>query len=172
MSLVDGDYIAVENKAVATLLADTGDGGLLETGSPVVSTVRRGRAELAGAMGQAEFPAVLIRVVEKRESSAPAYATVKTFVLECAAAERGMDREAAEDKVRMIAARLEKVLRRQTDTDKQFQGLPDLVDAAEGVLVSSVTRTDLPLSRVESDRVIALATVRAEVSVPCAFRYE
>jgi hypothetical protein len=173
MPLNNGDYKTVEEKIAATLLADTGEGGLREGLNPPVAAVAAGGAERARSLAQAEFPAILVRAVAKKETpAAPAYAVLKTFTIEAVVLDRAMDRQAAEDSVRRIAARLEELLREQTATDKQFLGLPDEIAGAEGVLVSTITETRLPASEAQSDRVIARAIVEASIQVPCAFRYE
>ena len=173
MTLSDGDYRAVEDKIVATLLADTGPGGLLEQGDPAVASVLAGDAELYRSFGQAEFPAILVRASGKKESPAmPAYSVVKTYTVRSTVLDRGMDREAVENSVRKITARLEQVLRSQTNTDKQFMGLPDMIEGAEGVLVTSLQETRFNETEAEADHVIASSAANFEIQVPCAFRYE
>lgn len=173
MTLAEGDYRAVEDQVVATLLADTGPGGLCETGSPAVNAVRAGDLEIARRLGQDDYPAVLARVLLKSESPAhPAYAVIKSFTVRATALARGLDREAAENSARKIAARLETVLRDQTASDRQFQGLPDLIEGGEGVLVSLLRETRFPETEAKSDHVTAAAEVRFELQVPCVFRYE
>ncbi|HUT54616.1 MAG TPA: hypothetical protein VM658_14595 [bacterium] len=173
MPLNNGDYRALEDKIVATLLADTGEGGLREGSNPPVRTILAGGVELARPLAQAEFPAVLVRAVAKKETpAAPAYAVIKTFTISAVVLDRGLDRAAVEGSVRKISARLESVLRAQTATDRQFLGLPDLIEGAEGVLVSTITETRLLDSEAQSDRITARAVVEASIQVPCAFRYE
>jgi hypothetical protein len=173
MALADGDYRALEDKIVATLLADTAEGGLREEGAPPVKTIMAGGPDLARPFGQSDFPAVLVRAQAKKESpAAPAYAVIKTFTIALTVLDRGLDRAAVEASVRKISARLESVLRAQTATDRQFQGLPDAIEGAEGVLVSTVTDTRFPDSEVQADRVTATAILEASIQVPCAFRYE
>ena len=86
--------------------------------------------------------------------------------------DRGLVRNTVEKSVRKIAARLELVLRNQTATDAQFLGLPDMIEGAEGVLVSSVTETAFSETRAGDDRVTAQAQAGLTLQVPCAFRYE
>ncbi len=173
MSLSDGDFIAVEGKVVDTLLADTGAGGLREEGSPAVNTIMAGEPGLLESFGQSRFPAVLVRAAGKVETPpGPAYSIMKTYKLAAAVAHRGMDREALGDSIRKIASRLEEVLRSQTATDKQFLGLPDLVDGSEGVLVVNVRRTSFAEPLVQLEAVQARAIVEADILVPCAYRYE
>lgn len=173
MALSDGDFRAVEDKVVETLLADTGAGGLLESADPAVASILAGDAELYKSFGQAEFPAILVRVVGKKElPSMPAYSVVKTFTLKAVVLDRGMDRQAAEISARKITARLEEVLRSQTNSDKQFMGLPDLIGDAEGVLVTSLVETKFNETEAEADQVIASSMVGVDIQVPCAFRYE
>jgi hypothetical protein len=173
MALADGDYRAIENKIVATLLADTGDGGLREQDAPPVKTIMAGGPDLARPLGQADFPAVLVRAAGKKETpAAPACAVIKTFAVAALILDRGLDRTAVEASVRKISARLESVLRAQTATDRQFLGLPDEIEGAEGVLVSTITDTRLLESQAQADRVTATAMVEASIQVPCAFRYE
>jgi hypothetical protein len=173
MALADGDYKAVEEKVVATLLDDTESGGLREQGSPAVSTVLAADVEVSRFFAQADYPAILVRATAKKESpSAPACSMVKAFKIVATVLEREMDRDAAEESVRKIAARLEQVLRDQTRTDKQFMGLPDLIDCSEGVLVCIIQATGFAETEAGQDQVIARAQVEAEIQVPCAFRYE
>jgi hypothetical protein len=173
MSLPDGDYRAVEQQAVAAILADSDDGGLREPAAPAVATVMAGSPALAEAFGQERFPAIMVRVESKSESPAsPAYAVIKSFALAAWVLDRGLDREAVEDRVRRVAARLEAVLRLQTATDRQFLGLPDRIDGSEGVLVSAPATTEFPPPELADDRIQARAVVRIAVQVPCAYRYE
>jgi len=173
MSLADGDYRQVEAKAVETILADDGPGGLRETGAPAAAAVMAADPALAAFLGQDDFPAILIRVTAKRElPSTPAYSIVKIFTLAAVVLDRGMDRPAVEDSVRRIAARLEQLLREQTATDKQFLGLPDLIEGSEGVLVCTLAETVFSATEAGPDRVLARAQVSAELQVPCAFRFE
>jgi len=173
MSLADGDYISVEDKIVETLMGDTGSGGLRESGAPAVATIEAGDISLMASFGQADFPAILVRTIEKSESPpGPAYNTIKTFAVKAAVLDRAMDRGAVEESVRKVSARLEQVLREQTATDKQFLGLPDLIDGAEGVLVCSIRETRFIETDADTDQVIGRADVITEIMVPCAFRYE
>ncbi|MFO8056104.1 MAG: hypothetical protein R6V10_02260 [bacterium] len=173
MALADGDYLRAEEKAVEVVLADTDAGGLRESGSEAAATVSAGDEAIAKAFGQADFPAVLVRAAGKTESTAmPAYRLDKKFKLRFTVLHKSMDRNDAEEKVRKMASRLEKLLRDQTATDKQFMGLPDFIEGSEGILVSSVPETVFPDTAVEKEGLLARARLSAEVSVPCAFRYE
>lgn len=173
MALADGDYLRAEEKAVEVVLADTDAGGLRETGSEAVSTVSAGDEAIAKGFGQADFPALLVRAAGKTESPAmPAYRVDKKLNLRFIVLHKSMDRNDAEEKVRKIASRLERILRDQTATDKQFQGLPDFIEGSEGILVSSVPDTVFPDTAVEKDGLLARGRLTAEISVPCAFRYE
>lgn len=173
MVLSDGDYLVVEDKVAATLLADTGPGGLRETGDPAVACIRAGDPELTRTFGQADFPAILVRATGKTEApSAPACSLLKIFQLRLLVLDRGLDRAELEQSVRRIAARLESVLRAQTATDQQFLGLPDELDGAEGVLVVSLGETGFPETDALPDQVTARAAVTAEIQAPCAYRYE
>ena len=173
MALSAGDYKAVEDQAVAVLLADTGPGGLKETGHPAVATISAGDPGIVQRFGLSDYPAILVRVMSKSESPAqPVYSVIKTYTVRAMILARGLDRADAEESVRQIAARLEVVLRNQTATDQQFQGLPDLIDAAEGVLACLLRETSFAETQAFSDHVIAQALVTFEIQAPCAFRYE
>jgi len=173
MALADGDFRLVEEKVTAALLADTEEGGLRETGAPAVASARPGDAALVEALGQAEFPALLVRAESKKEEPGqPAAAVLKSFLVRVLAAERGHDREAAEAKTRRIAARVEEVLRRQNRLDQQLGGLADLIEGAEGVLFTTLTETRFQETVAGTERILARATVEVLIQVPCAFRYE
>lgn len=173
MALTDGDYRRVEEKAVAVLRSDTDPAGLRETGNPAVAVIRAGDPSLIRAFGQADFPALLLRVLGKTELPLqPAYSILKRFHLRAVILARSMEREDAEEKVRKIAARLEEVLRGQTATDKQFQGLPDEITGAEGVLVCLIRETRFPETAAGEDTVLARAETDFEIHLPCLFRFE
>lgn len=173
MALPEGDYRVIEEQAAATLRADDGPGGLCEQGAPPVAIIRAGDFSLDEILGSFEFPAILIRVMAKTETpSAPACSLVKTYRLAAAVLDRAMDRDTAEASVRKIAARLECVLREQSRTDRQFLGLPDLIDGSEGVLVCRVRQTSFPETDAQKERVLARARVEAEIQLPCIFRFE
>jgi hypothetical protein len=173
MSLPDGDYRALEQQAVAVILADSDSGGLCEPGQPAVATAMAGAPALAEAFGQDRFPAILIRAEAKTETpAAPAYAVVKSFTLVAWIIDRGLDREAVEVHVRRIVARLETLFRLQSATDRQFLGLPDLIAGSEGVLVSVPESTEFPPPELSDDHIQARARLRTTIQVPCAFRYE
>jgi len=173
MALADGDYRVIEEKVVETLLADTAPGGLREGPVPAVAAIRAGDARIAESFGQDEFPAILVRATAKKESPATcAYSVLKSWTVTLTVLDRAMDRAAAEESARKIAARAERVLREQTATDRQFLGLPDLIEGAEGVLVSLLRETVFPETRAESGRVTGSARLEIELQVPCAFRYE
>lgn len=173
MSLAEGDYRWVEDKVVETLLADTAAQGLREEGAPPVATIMAADTEIIRSFGQARFPAILIRASGKTESpSGPAYGLVKTFRAVARIFDRGLDRDALENSVRKIAARIEKVMREQTAIDKQFLGLPDLVEDAEGILVCSLGETGFAESESVRGEVLSSGSVQADIIVPCITRYE
>ena len=173
MALANGDYKAIEDKVVETLLDDTDTGGLKETGSEPVATITAGDEEIIKTFGQSRFPAILVRAASKTESPArPAYALIKSYSLAITALDRGMDRTALETSIRKIAARVEIVIREQTRTDKQFKGLPDQVDGSEGVMVASVAKTAFSETKAEQGEVMARAKIEAMIQIPCAFRYD
>ena len=173
MALSEGDYRAVEEKATATLLADTGPGGLREGPRPPVSRIEAGDPGLIGEWGQDDFPAILIRATGKTESPAqPACAVLKTFAVRFTVLARGRDRGQLERTARRIAARLELVVRDQTGAARQFQGLPDLIEAAEGVLVASLQETRFPETEARADHLLARAEADTIIQVPSLYRYE
>jgi len=173
MALGDGDYLAVESKVAAALLADDGEGGLRETGSGPVKTIAPGDEGLSAALGQGDHPVLLVRVVGKSEQPASLSCSVlKSFSVRALVRDRGLDREALEASVRRIAARLEQALREQNATDRQFLGLPDSIEGAEGVLAVSLKSAEFPEPETGLDQVVARGIVTFEISLPCAFRYE
>ncbi len=173
MALADGDYLCAEEKAVEVILADTGTGGLRETGAEAVATAAAGDQAMARGFGQADYPAILVRAAAKTESPAgPAYRIYKKYSLRFYVLYKSMDRSDAEEKVRKITARLEDLLREQTATDKQFMGLPDFIQGSEGVLVCSVPETVFRETEVEKDGLRAVSEVNADITAPCAFRYD
>jgi hypothetical protein len=173
MTLASGDYRAVEEKVVATLLYDTGTGGLRDPSDFAVHTVKAADEETQAALGAADFPAVFVRVTGKSETPRfPARSLLKSFDLKIAVLCRGLDRAALQDRAREIAARIEKVVRAENAADRQFQGLPDFIDGGEGSLAAVPTETVFPPAVATTDRVTARAEVRAVLMVPCAIAYE
>jgi hypothetical protein len=173
MTLAPGDYRAVEDQAVATLLADQAPGGLRDPAGPVAATVMAADEELASRFGQAEFPAVMVRVTGKTETpQEPARSVLKSFELRLIVLHRALDRGEAEEKTREVAARLEALLRGETRSDRQFQGLPDLIDGGEGTLAVALNATEFIVTRAAPDQCLGRAEVKARIMVPCVFGYE
>jgi hypothetical protein len=110
--------------------------------------------------------------VKKETPSTPAYCLVNIFTLALQILDRGLDRVRVEANVRKIAGRLEQLIREQTATEKQFLGLPDLIEGSEGVLVATIVDTVFSATAAEPEQVLARAAINAEIHLPCAFRYE
>ena len=171
MALADGDYLQVREKVLATLLADTGSGGLREAGDPPVKTLDARLRDEPGFYGRHEVPALVVTVAGKREGASPNLRNPeKTYELSFRIICVGGDRSLELETCQRVAHRLEQVCREQTRTDQQFQGLPRVIDQAEGALICSLTRTAFnAASRPEKStgRYTVEGIVEAEIQVPC-----
>ena len=171
MALADGDYLQVREKVLATLLADADPGGLREGSDPPVKTLEARLRDEPGFYGRHEVPALVVTVAGKREGASPNLRNPqKIFELSFRIICLGGDRSLELDACQRIAHRLEQVCREQTRTDRQFQGLPRVIDQAEGALICSLTRTAFSAaSRPEKStgRYTVEGIVEAEIQVPC-----
>jgi len=175
MALADGDYLQVREKVLATLQADTGAGGLREGDEPPVKTLEARLRDEPGFYGRHEVPALVVTVAGKSESASPNLRNPqKTFELSfriiCLGGDRGVELETCQK----IAHRLEQLCREQTQTDQQFQGLPQAIDQAEGALICSLTRTVFSAaSRPEKStgRYAVEGIVGAEIQIPCRLNW-
>jgi hypothetical protein len=83
---------------------------------------------------------------------------------------RGGDRETETERAKKIAARLEHVLREQNRADRQFNGLPALIENSQGALLVRIKQTTFE-SRFFEDgggkNPEVAATISAEMVVPC-----
>jgi len=175
MALLDGDYLQVKDKVLATLLADTDPGGLREEGDPPVKTLEARLRDEPGFYGRHEVPAVVVTVSGKREGASPNLRNPqKTFELRFRIICLGGDRNLELETCQKIAHRLEQLCREQTRTDQQFQGLPLAIDQAEGALLCSLTRTVFnATSRPEKStgRYTVEGIVEAEIQIPCQLNW-
>ena len=170
MVLSDGDYLKVAEKIVDTLLTDTGSGGLREGPNPPVKTIEPRIRREAKLYSKYELPLIGVEVAKKREETSPSSRIIdKVFELEFLILCRGGDRELESDRARKISSRLEKLLKEQNLPDRQFSGLPALIEGSQGVLVARLTETNFE-SRFFEDaagknpEVVSL--VSAEVIIP------
>ena len=171
MPLADGDYLQVRGKVIATLLADTGPGGLCEAGDPPVKTIEARLRDEPGFYGRHEVPALVVTITGKREGLAPNFRNpVKVFELSFRIVCVGGDRTRELFRCQQIAHRLEELCREQTQTDRQFQDLPQVMDQTEGALICSLTRTSFSATarpEKSSGAYTAEGIVEAEVQIPC-----
>ncbi len=142
MSLINGDYLAAENKVSETLYADSGPGGMRETGNPAVALIEPEIRDEPKLYGAHELPVIAVSVTGKTEEFEPNAKTIgKVFHLAFHIICRGADRDQADRQLKCIAHRLESLVREQSATDKQFSGLPGQIADADGVLVASIQST-------------------------------
>ena len=124
-----------------------------------------------GFYGRHEVPALVVTISGKREGLAPNFRNpVKVFELSFRIVGVGGDRDTELERCQKIAHRLEELCREQTQTDRQFQALPQMLDQAEGVLICSLTRTSFnATARPEksSGRYTVEGVVEAEIQIPC-----
>jgi len=170
MALLNGDYLAVAEKIVATLLADRAEGGLREEADPAVKTIEPRIRRQAKLYSKYELPLIGVEVKSKKEIPAPSSSLVdKIFELEFLVLCRGGDRELETDRAQKIAARLEYVIRQQNLPGQQFAGLAELTQGSEGVLLTRINETVFE-SRFFEDangkNPEAAATVSAEIIIP------
>lgn len=172
----EGDYINTEKKIVVTLQADTGDGGLNETGDPMVKLIERGVKDAPNDYGKYELPAIGVYVTAKREIQDENEETIeKDFDILFAIVARVGKIPEGEDIIKKIMARLETVVREQTSTGNLWTQLPvsDLIKGAEGTLATILTESTSPV--VSEDKNIAQgdfvlwAMVMAEIQIPVSF---
>jgi hypothetical protein len=170
MALNKGDYLVVREKVVEALLADTGAGGLVETGCPPVKTIEpRVRAERR-QYSKYELPLIGVEVSGKKEQAGPSGRMVdKVFSLEFLALCRGGGRELEVERAQKIAARLECLIHAQNAANAQFNGLAKLIEGGQGVLIARVKETVFE-SRFFEDNAgqnpEVAAIVSAEITVP------
>jgi len=170
MALADGDYLAMAGKAVETLLADTGPGGLREQPNAPVKTIEPRIRKEAKLYSKYELPLIGVEVARKREEPSPSSRLVdKIFELEFLVLCRGGDRELEAERARKIAARLEQVLKQQNLPEHQFSGLPGLIEGGAGVLLVRMMETQFESRFFEdagSKNPEVTAMVAAQVIIP------
>lgn len=173
MALEDGDYIKVCEKVMATLLADTGEGGLREGDAPPVKSIEARLPDEDRYYGKHEVPLVAVEVRGKKEVPAPnVRCQAKVFEIEFIILARGADRDKEHQDVRKIAHRLEKIFREQSASIDAFQGLAALIDKSEGVLSACIKDTcfeETSSERAAPKKPAAKAVVKGEIWIPCAF---
>jgi hypothetical protein len=173
MALTNGDYLELADKIVSTLLADTEAGGLREGDDPPVKTIEARLPEESRYYGKHELPLVAVQVIGKREVHEPSMRCVaKVFEVEFRILTRGGDRQKEDQNCKKIAHRLEKVFRQQSQSSQPFQGLPDLIENAEGVLLTGIKNTLFEAASSDEaspKRPTARAIMRGEIWVPCNF---
>lgn len=171
MALADGDYLLVRDKVLATLQADTGPGGLRSADDPPVKTLESRLRDEPGFYGRHEVPAVVVTIVGKREGAVANFRNpVKIFELRFHIICVGGDRHREVEQCQKIAYRLEELCREQTRTERQFSGLPQVLESAEGALLCSLIRTSFTAAtRPEKNtgRYAVEGIVEAEVQIPC-----
>jgi hypothetical protein len=173
MALLNGDYIAVEERVVETILADTREGGLSEPGDQAVKTVLAAGDNMIENKNQDDFPMILVRAESKTEKpSFSSFSVNKIFLIKSFVFDREMDGESAQSIVRKISFAMEKLIREQTASDKQFMGLPDQIENSEGTLVSTVKQTSMYNSVDKNDGNLARVEIIHEILIPCSYRYE
>jgi hypothetical protein len=172
----NGDYINVETQAVATLQADTGSGGLNETGDPMVQLFERGVRDAPNQYAKQDMPAIGVYCTTKREIQDQNEETVeKDFEVLFVIVTRAGDIPEGEDICKKIMARLETVIREQTSTANLWSQLPtsDLIKGAEGTLASIVMESTAPIvhdqEEVSQGDFIIYAMVKAEIQIPVSF---
>ena len=175
MNLANGDYLEIEAKLLATINADTGSGGLMETGDEAVKSVRADIGDSPENFAKQELPAINCGVGPKvDEIQGNDKTTCKIFSVGFIVADRGGDRILAEANVKKIAARLEDLIREQTRTDKQWTQLPAVIADSDGAMTSVVVSTDFFTTKTEKIKgeFVAWAAVEAKFWVPCTYTYE
>lgn len=172
----EGDYINTEKKVVATLQADTGSGGLNETGNPMVKLIERGVKDAPNDYGKFELPAIGVYAIKKREIQDENEETIeKIFEMLFVIVERTGDIPEGEDTVKKIMARLETVIREQTSTVNLWTQLPisDLIKGAEGTLATIITESTAPVVHPDEEILqgdfVMYAMVNAEIQIPVSF---
>jgi hypothetical protein len=172
----NGDYINVEARAVATLQADTGSGGLNETGNPMVNLFERGVRDAPDQYGKYDLPAIGVYCTSKKEIQDGNEETVeKDFEVLFVIVTRTGDIPEGEDACKKIMARLETVIREQTSTANLWSQLPtsDLIKGAEGTLASIVMESTAPIvhdkEEVAQGDFTVYAMVKAEIQIPVSF---
>lgn len=172
MALENGDYLELANKIVATLLADTGSGGLREGDDPPVKTIEARLPEENRYYGKHELPLIAVQVEGKKEVHEPNMRCVaKVFEVELVVLTRGGDRQKEDQQCKKIVHRLEKVFRQQSQSSQPFQGLPGSIEDAEGVLLTTIRSTVFEAASSEEaspKRPTARAILRGEIWVPCS----
>lgn len=175
MALANGDYIELETKLIATINADTGAGGLVETGAAAVKMVKADTGDSPENIAKQSLPAIICGVGPKREERESNDKTItKIFSVGFIACDRGGDRAQVEASVRKIATRIEDLIREQTLTAKQWTDAPAMIGNSEGVLTSVVIQTSfatVPTEKIKGE-FIAWAAVDAEIWIPCTYTYE
>ncbi len=173
MAMVNGDYLELANKIVATLLDDTGSGGLREGEDPPVKTIEACLPDENRYYGKHELPLIAVQVTGKREAHEPNMRmTAKVFDVEFIVLARGGDRQKEDQQCKKIAHRLEVVFRQQDQYGQPFQGLADLIENSEGVLLTAVRSTIFRASTSEEAsprRPTARAVMHGEIWIPCNF---
>ena len=168
MALSDGDYISCQSKVVEALLADTGSGGLRETGAEPVKTIEAELRSEPRAYRDHEVPAIAVCILSK-EDRHEGTTTLKVFRLGFFIYCRGLDLEAEVATCQKIAHRLEVVLDDENLPGKQFGSLPSLIEGAQGALTSEVRRTEfLQGGQVERGQKTygVMGLVESDISIP------
>lgn len=141
MSLADGDYITVQDKIVAAINADTGSGGLRETGDPPVKLVEAELRSEPRVYRDHEVPAIAVVVTGKDETidaSGPVRRYGISFYIYC----RGLDSESEIAQCQRIAHRMEELFREENATDRQLGDLPGSLSWSNGNMNIEPTRTE------------------------------
>jgi len=123
MSLSDGDYIIIRDSVVSAIEADTGIGGLFETGDPPVKTVEAEIRREPLVYRDHEAPAIAV-VIKNKNERRESGAYVRIYRLALYIFLRGIDAEAEIARCMRIASRLEDLLREENAPSRQLCALP------------------------------------------------
>lgn len=176
MALADGDYIKVEEKVVATLEADTGAGGLFETGDPAVKLIEAELRQSLANYKKQELPAMVACVLgDVEEAQSNARNVDKIFAVEIVIVDRLGAEALAVASVQKIASRAKTVFRDQTKTANQFQQLPAVIEGAEGALITTLPDTKFNVGKADtkaSGEWAAQAIITGVIRIECSYAFE
>lgn len=172
------DYTNLKAQIVATIQADTGAGGLFETGDPMLALATSKARERPRNFGKTEVPVIIVRCEHKTEPVDPDDDTLaKVYNVDFFCMVRSSNLDDAETKMDNILSRLEDLIREQTKTSKQWSGLPALIADSQLTLLSRPTDTQTTTFPQEDEEFgvdgefCIIGIVQALITVPVGYNF-